>query len=74
MEETVKNFIAMVVATAIWMAGLLILVGVYYLFESGPAIEEVVFIAVDVVFFALGVFLSRKNKRLEAALNFPLLP
>ena len=64
----------MLVATIIWGLGFSILFGAFFLFESGPQIEEVVFLAVVIVLFLAGVYVSKKNKRLETALEFPLSP
>lgn len=74
MKETFKNFIAMVVATAIWISGFLILAGVYYLFESGPVVEEFIFLGLVVLIFLIGIYFSHKSERLKAALEFPLFP
>ena len=74
MKETLKNFIAMVVATTIWMLGFSVLFGAFFLFESGPQIEEVVFLVVVIILFSGGVYVSKKNKRLKTALEFPLFP
>jgi small-conductance mechanosensitive channel len=74
MKETLKNFCAMVIATTIWVLGLLIILSGYYLFESGPVIEEVIFLLVVIGLFVGGLFLARKNKRIETALQLPLFP
>ena len=64
----------MVVATIIWALGFCILVAVYFLLDSGPSIEEGVFLVVVIVLFAAGVFFSQRNERLKTALEFPLFP
>jgi hypothetical protein len=74
MKETIKNFLAMVVATVIWCLAFSILVGIYFLIESGLSIEEGLFLVVVITLFTVGVFAAQKNERLKAALNFPLFP
>jgi len=74
MKETIKNFLAMVVATAIWGLGFLIIFSVYYLFESGPVIEEFIFLGVVVLLFAGGIALTKRSARLKTALEYPLFP
>jgi hypothetical protein len=74
MKETFKNFVAMVVASALWVLALLIIPTVYYLFESGPVIEEIVFLAVIGILLTLGILFTRKSERMKAALEFPLFP
>ena len=74
MKETLKNFIAMVVATTIWVLGLLIILSIYFLFEKGPVIEEWLFLAVCIGLFTIGILISRKSARLRTALEVPLFP
>jgi Na+/proline symporter len=73
MKETFKNFIAMTIATAIWMSGFLILAGVYYLFESGPVIEEFIFLGIVVLIFLLGIYFSHRSERIKTALEYPFI-
>lgn len=74
MKETIKNFIAMAVATAIWGLGFVILFSIFFLFESGPLIEEWILLLVAILLFSLGIWYSRRSKRLEVALENPLFP
>ncbi len=74
MKETFKNFVAMVIASAIWVLPLLIIPTIYYLFESGPVIEEVIFLVMVLVLLLLGVFCVRRSERLKAAVEFPFFP
>jgi hypothetical protein len=74
MKETLKNFFAIVIATIIWGLAFSILIGIYLLFESGPNVEEFVFLGVVSTLFTIGVYASRKNDRLKTALDFPLFP
>lgn len=74
MKETVKNYVAMVIATIIWVLGFSILAASFYLIESGPAIEELIFLGVVIALFVVGIYLSNKSERLKAALEFPLFP
>lgn len=73
MKETFKNFIAMTTATAIWIAGFLILAGVYYLFESGPVLEEFIFLGIVISIFITGVYFSLRNERIKTALEYPFI-
>lgn len=73
MKETFKNFIAMTIATTIWISGFLILAGVYYLFESGPVVEEFIFLGVVVIVFLIGIYLSHRNERVKTALEHPFI-
>jgi hypothetical protein len=74
MKETIKNFLAMLFATALWVLAVLIIVAMYILFEAGPVWEEFVFLGVVGGLFALGVYVTTKNKRLLVAAGFPLFP
>lgn len=74
MKETFKNFAAMVTATIIWALGFLILGAGYLLIESGPIIEEFVFLGAVIVLFVIGVFICKKYERVKVALEFPLFP
>jgi hypothetical protein len=74
MKETLKNFIAMVFATILWVLALLLLPGIYYLFESGPVVEEIIFLVVDILLLGGGALIASKHERLKTALEFPLIP
>jgi hypothetical protein len=74
MKETVKNFIAMVVATVIWALAFSILITVYFLLDSGPSIEEGLFLVVVITLFTVGVFAAQRSERIKTALNFPFFP
>jgi hypothetical protein len=69
MIETLKNFLAMVFASAMWLLVIMNIVAIYTLIQAGPEPEEFIFLAVVAGLFIIGVFFTLHSERLKAACN-----
>jgi hypothetical protein len=68
--EFIKNFLALILSTAVWAAGLIAILSVYYII-----IEQDVFyfglLLLCIFIISIGVLVGKYNVRVQAALEFP---
>lgn len=72
MDESFKNFIALIIAAGVWSLGIFVLLGWYGLFKDGPTINEFISVLAFTSALVIVISLCRKSKRLKAALEFSL--
>ena len=69
--DFIKNFLALMVSTAVWSAGLLAILSAYYIVE-----EQDIFyfwmLLLCIFVMGLGVLLGKYNVRVQAALEIPM--
>jgi hypothetical protein len=70
MIDFLKNFLALIFSTIVWAAGLWALLSIYY-FIVELDYFYLISLGICIVIISAGVLISRYNKRLQAALEFP---
>lgn len=69
--DFIKNFLALMVSTAVWSTGLLAILSGYYLFA-----EQDIFyfwmLLFCILVIGLGILLGKYNIRVQAALEIPM--
>lgn len=69
--EFIKNFLALMISTAVWFSGFIAIMNMYYLVA-----EQDVFyfwmLLICILVIALGVLLGKYNLRVKAALEIPM--
>ena len=69
--DFIKNFLALIVSTAVWLAGFIAVLNVYYIVA-----EQDIFyfwmLLVCILIIALGILLGKYNLRVQTALEFPM--
>jgi hypothetical protein len=71
-KEIVLNFIAMIIATAVWCSGFGALLTLYFVFSE----RDFFYLSVSgalAVFATLGVIATRYSKRLKVAVEYPFI-
>lgn len=74
MRNAIKNFLAMAFATAVYLLVFSVIFSIYYLFEAGPTKDEFILTLILVSISGICVKIANSNKRMQTALEYPLLP
>ncbi len=73
MKDSIKNFLAMVFATVVYLLAFSVIFSIYYLFEAGPTKDEFILMFILVSIFGICVKIANSNKRMQTALEYPFL-
>jgi hypothetical protein len=73
MINFIKDFLAMVFATVTWFLGFAIIFTIFFLFQAGPTKDEAMILVAFIVVFSLCVLISRHNKRISTAMEYPFI-
>lgn len=73
MSDSIKNFLAMMLATVTWFSGFGILFSIYALLTNGVRGEEVMLLLALMAVFVGGIVAAYFNKRIRAAMEYPYL-
>jgi hypothetical protein len=69
--DFIKNFLALVISTAVWSAGFLAILSLYYIFTEKDIFYFWIFL-ICILALGLGVLLGKFNIRVQTALEIPM--
>ena len=69
--DAVKNFLALVISTAVWSAGFLAILSLYYIFTEKDIFYFWIFL-ICILAIGLGVLLGKFIIRVQTALEIPM--
>ena len=70
MNETVKNFLALLFSTIVWVSGMLIPASIFFAMVEWEVLY-LLFLPIAIGITGSGIWIGKHNERVRAALEYP---